>query len=257
MWGRRQATSAGLLALLFVACSTSTAPSVSTPSRAASSTPASSASPESSDESTLVPDLVGLALPVARTTARTVGLRTVVDDREFSSEPVGTVLEQDLPAGSVPSAGDRQIHVVVSIYPRVPSLVGLSLGEARDRLASVSLRLGTIRRIDSTQAQDIVLNQGMDAGQRVPAGSRVRVAIVDPHVCGSPLNPWCFSLTGGSSLIYNAPSGFCGYFDCISSFWESTNGYVIQCVDGEFSHSGGVQGSCSYHGGNARPLYRP
>lgn len=28
-----------------------------------------------------------------------------------------------------------------------------------------------------------------------------------------------------------------------------TNGYVIQCVDGEWSHSGGVSGACSYHGG--------
>jgi len=56
-------------------------------------------------------------------------------------------------------------------------------------------------------------------------------------------------------LIYNPPAAFCDYFPCIPSFWTSTNGYVEECVDGDFSHSGGRSGSCSYHGGNYRPLY--
>jgi hypothetical protein len=251
---RRQVASVGLLAALLISCSTSSDVAVQSPSVAS---PSPQSSPEPSDSPTLVPDLVGLALAAAKSTARTAGLRAVVEDREFSSEPLGTVLEQDVPAGSIPSAGERRIQLVVAIHPRVPSVVGLTIGEARDRFVSVSLRVGTIRRVESTEAQGLVLNQGADPGDRVPAGTRVRLAIVDPHVCGSPLNPWCFSLSGGGSLIYNAPSAFCSYFNCIASFWSSTNGYVIQCVDGEFSHSGGVQGSCSYHDGNARPLYRP
>jgi hypothetical protein len=32
---------------------------------------------------------------------------------------------------------------------------------------------------------------------------------------------------------------------------------VMQCADGAFSKSGGIQGSCSHHGGNSRPLYGP
>ena len=44
-------------------------------------------------------------------------------------------------------------------------------------------------------------------------------------------------------------------FDCIPSFWDSTNGYVVQCVDGTFSHSGGRQGVCSYHHGYRRTLF--
>jgi hypothetical protein len=31
----------------------------------------------------------------------------------------------------------------------------------------------------------------------------------------------------------------------------------VQCTDGLFSHSGGVRGSCSSHGGNGRSLYGP
>jgi hypothetical protein len=44
-------------------------------------------------------------------------------------------------------------------------------------------------------------------------------------------------------------------FDCIASFWTSTNGYVVQCGDQTFSHSGGRQGVCSRHGGYYRTLY--
>lgn len=67
-------------------------------------------------------------------------------------------------------------------------------------------------------------------------------------------NPWGYTFAPGN-LIYNPPAAFCDYFPCIASFWTSTNGYVEECADGDFSHSGGRSGSCSYHGGNYRPLY--
>jgi hypothetical protein len=72
--------------------------------------------------------------------------------------------------------------------------------------------------------------------------------------CADPCNPWGYNFKSGK-LIYSPPGAFCGYFNCIPSFWKSTNGYVEECSDATFSHSGGVQGSCSYHGGNWRPLY--
>ncbi len=76
------------------------------------------------------------------------------------------------------------------------------------------------------------------------------------NTCGAPANPWGYNFCGGS-YISNPPGSFCSYFNCIASFWKSTNGYVEQCVDGTFSHSGGRQGSCSYHGGNRQALYGP
>src|SRR6202022_1431590 len=75
-----------------------------------------------------------------------------------------------------------------------------------------------------------------------------------PNTCGAPSNPWGYNFCGGN-FIYSPPANFCSYFSCIPSFWKSTNGYVEQCADGMFSHSGGRQGSCSYHGGNRQPLY--
>jgi hypothetical protein len=74
--------------------------------------------------------------------------------------------------------------------------------------------------------------------------------------CGAPANPWGYSYCGGS-LISSPPATLCTVFACISTFWRQVNGYVIQCRDGLLSHSGGVRGSCSTHGGNSRPLYAP
>jgi len=67
-------------------------------------------------------------------------------------------------------------------------------------------------------------------------------------------NPWGYDFRPGN-LIYSPPSAFCSYFPCIPSFWTSTNGYVVQCVDMDFSHSGGREGVCSRHGGYYRTLY--
>lgn len=73
--------------------------------------------------------------------------------------------------------------------------------------------------------------------------------------CGAPQNPWGYTFCSGST-ISNPPTAFCSYFSCISNFWNG-RGYVEQCKDGMFSKSGGISGSCSYHGGNQRALLRP
>ena len=44
------------------------------------------------------------------------------------------------------------------------------------------------------------------------------------------------------------PAGFCTTHQCIPSFSEGT-GTIVQCADGEWSHSGGRPGVCSRHGG--------
>jgi len=43
-------------------------------------------------------------------------------------------------------------------------------------------------------------------------------------------------------------SDFCDAHDCIPNF-DNGNGYLVQCEDGSWSHSGGIQGACSWHGG--------
>ena len=43
-------------------------------------------------------------------------------------------------------------------------------------------------------------------------------------------------------------AGFCSTHDCIPNFDEG-NGSIVQCADGMWSQSGGIQGACSGHGG--------
>ena len=78
--------------------------------------------------------------------------------------------------------------------------------------------------------------------------------VVKLSTCGAPANPWGFNFCGGS-VIYSPPSGFCGYFPCISSFGNSP-GYIIECKDGKYSTAGGRSGACSTHGGVWRALYK-
>ncbi|BCL79666.1 hypothetical protein ccbrp13_21310 [Ktedonobacteria bacterium brp13] len=76
-----------------------------------------------------------------------------------------------------------------------------------------------------------------------------------PAPVGVNGNPWGYNFNAGN-VIYNPAAGFCSYFSCVSTFWKDTNGYVEECVNGEYSHSGGVSGACSRDGGELRPLYQ-
>lgn len=70
-------------------------------------------------------------------------------------------------------------------------------------------------------------------------------------------NPWGYSFTPGR-LIYNPNPNFCDgqYFNCVSTFWSAANGYVVECVNGLYSHSGSIRGVCSHDGGVAATLYQ-
>jgi hypothetical protein len=86
----------------------------------------------------------------------------------------------------------------------------------------------------------------------------VTLVVGAADTCGAPANPWGYNFClGGGNVITAPPSNFCSYFPCIPSFWIYTNGYVEECQDGMYSHSGGQPGSCSYHGGNWRALLSP
>lgn len=67
-------------------------------------------------------------------------------------------------------------------------------------------------------------------------------------------NPWGYNFVPGN-YITNPPAAFCNYFSCVTTFWKDTNGYVVECGNGEYSHSGGVSGACSRDGSVAAILY--
>jgi hypothetical protein len=56
-------------------------------------------------------------------------------------------------------------------------------------------------------------------------------------------------LRGGDTSSGPSPNaGFCSTHSCIPSFY-SGGGTIVQCADGEWSHSGGLSGACADHGG--------
>ena len=57
-------------------------------------------------------------------------------------------------------------------------------------------------------------------------------------------DPWKATGSNGQA------AGFCDRHDCIPSFSEG-GGSIVKCRDGMWSHSGGIQGACSGHGGEA------
>jgi hypothetical protein len=70
-------------------------------------------------------------------------------------------------------------------------------------------------------------------------------------------SPTQYTVTG---TFYSAPAqpsapasstDFCTTYVCIPNYPYGT-GTTVQCADGTYSHSGGKQGACSYHGGVAR-----
>jgi hypothetical protein len=75
-----------------------------------------------------------------------------------------------------------------------------------------------------------------------------------PPTCGAPPNPFGYDFCPPAALIYHPPPTFCDYFTCIASFWTNIKGYIEECVDGTYSHTGGHAGDCTGHGGDRRPL---
>ena len=68
-------------------------------------------------------------------------------------------------------------------------------------------------------------------------------------------NPWGYDFRSGDR-ISDPPSNFCDYFTCVAGFWASADGFVVQCRDGAFSHTGGRKDACGDNRGIRRTLYR-
>jgi hypothetical protein len=80
--------------------------------------------------------------------------------------------------------------------------------------------------------------QGYEGSSSETHASRGGVRPSHEHPSSSP---------GSSSSAGNGAT-FCTTHRCIPSFGEGT-GTIVQCADGEWSHSGGRPGVCSRHGG--------
>jgi hypothetical protein len=112
----------------------------------------------------------------------------------------------------------------------------------------------------STYAMQCTSGAEVDCTNSTEAEVRFAAAAVDAYTPGQAAD---YAKThelgpGGSansddaagSATSSGPTNadFCSSHDCIESFDEG-QGYIVKCEDGEWSHSGGLPGACSWHGG--------
>jgi beta-lactam-binding protein with PASTA domain len=124
-----------------------------------------------------VPDVTGMKVDAAKQTLTTAKLTPQV--QQIASErPAGLVLSQD-PAAGTKVAGGAQVLLSVSKGPEmvtVPSLRGLSLENATQKLADVGLTARIIR-VSSSEPEGTVIAQDPAGGQKVKTGSAVRINV--------------------------------------------------------------------------------
>ena len=94
------------------------------------------------------------------------------------------------------------------------------------------------------------------SGGHITSASVSQVGSGGSQLCGAPSNPYGYNFCGDGPLITSPAGDICSYFSCIGYFW-SGNGYMVECRDGEFSMSGGIDDVCSYNGGVERNVYGP
>jgi serine/threonine-protein kinase len=136
-----------------------------------------------------VPGVVGNTAEGANDVLQGAGLGTEVDERE-SSEPPGTVLEQNPAANATVPPGSTIRLVVASERPTIPdvSTGNPTLEEATRTLEDAGYRVRTVERPGDPTLAGRVLGQSPEAGTRRSTGGTVTIAVVpaDPNAAPTP-----------------------------------------------------------------------
>lgn len=120
-----------------------------------------------------LPNLSGKSPDEARRTLEAVGITVGQTTEAFDAAvDAGDVIRTDPPVGTTVPAGTA-ITLVTSNAVKVPSLVGHSVGTARDQLDELGLGV-TVRQVADTD-RSLVFTQLPGAGTRVQPGSTVTI----------------------------------------------------------------------------------
>lgn len=130
------------------------------------------------DEPPSVPNVVGLTERVAVERLDREGYTAEVRRQLQANRPAGTVFDQEPDAGAELERGE-DVVTLVARGPgtvRVPSVVGLPVAEAFERLQDVRLR-GESREVASTAAAGRVIRQQPAAGRQAQRGAVVVLTV--------------------------------------------------------------------------------
>ena len=144
----------------------------------------------------LVPDLLGVVQEAVDTKLADAFLAVGQQDWRLSTQPDGTVINQD-PAPGTPVAFGKTVNLVFSASALIPDLAGLTPERASPILNSQSLQLGGIKETFSIGWPGTIVRQTPEANSPARIDSTVRVEVVG---LAGPLT------VGGSVLL--ALAGF-------------------------------------------------
>ena len=95
--------------------------------------------------------------------------------------PEGYVIKTEPGVDTVVDSGTVVI-IYVSMGPKntyatVPNVLGYKLNDAKLMLNSAGIKIGSVTRVDSTQAGSVILNQSLSAGTQVQMGTTIDLVI--------------------------------------------------------------------------------
>ena len=194
---------------------------------------------------------------------------TVAEAAKVARVAVSTVAgEIDRSAGfrrSVETIERRNAEVELIRRDLVEAMRGSSLAAAAARLGVSKSRIYATLRSDPDLAEavaDVRTVNDADVRRRESSQPNRRIPQSPAYSAASSSNSWsgyliAFAVVAAICIVWvvhrgsssNSPGGdFCTTHSCIANF-DNGNGSVVQCADGTWSQSGGIQGACSGHGG--------
>ena len=162
-----------------------------------------------------IPDVTNYVQSDAEQLLRDSGVSVLVVQNVEPSVAVGAVIRTDPAAGTSVPAGSQQVATTTT----VPSVVGLTVDDARTLLVQNRLTLGSQTQAYSDQPAGTVIAQGTAAGSTVKFNTRVNVTVSAgpepvPEQPAEPESPsssegtgdWWSDLWGGGSSCPAVPT---------------------------------------------------
>lgn len=130
----------------------------------------------------VVPSVLGMDYKQAEEYLRSFGFELGIVKTVTSTQPIDTIVSQSVKAGSTASEGTA-IDVEVSDgkgkeMKTVPTLVGLSVDQAKSEIEKSGFSIGSVNYEESTEyAQNIVTNQQYQPGSELEEGSPINIVV--------------------------------------------------------------------------------
>ena len=147
-----------------------------------------------------MPDLEALSLIKAQQTLDAVKLRVGKIERKYSnSYRIGTVISQKPAAGEEVPEGSLVDLIINEGDRKLPNLVGMQMSEAEKILRNLGLRMGEVRRVNSSDARGTITAVSPAAGMMLPAYYPVHLTVSDGPDSSVVAGVFEYTVPGNSS----------------------------------------------------------